>query len=68
MPSPTTLLNLLEPHGEQHLLAHWDRLSEEERSRLQSQLMAIDWREIASCKKLVKARHEKKKFRRNSRF
>ncbi len=60
MPSPTTLLNLLEPHGEQHLLAHWDRLSEEERSRLESQLMAIDWREIASCKKLVKARHEKK--------
>ena len=60
MPSPTTLLDLLEPHGEQHLLAYWDHLSVEQRSRLQSQLMAIDWREVAACKKLVEAHHEKK--------
>ncbi len=60
MPAPTTLLDLLEPHGEQHLLAYWDQLSEEERNGLQSQLMAIDWSEVAACKKLVEARHEKK--------
>ena len=53
MPAPTTLLDLLEPHGEQHLLAYWDQLSEEERNGLQSQLMAIEWSEVATCKKLV---------------
>jgi len=60
MPAPTTLLDLLEPHGEQHLLAHWDQLSEEKRNGLQSQLMAIDWSEVATCKKLVEACQEKK--------
>ena len=68
MPSPTTLLDLLEPHGEQHLLAYWDHLSVEQRSRLQSQLMAIDWREVAACKKLVEAHHEKKSIHKTSRF
>ena len=60
MPAPTTLLDLLEPHGEQHLLVHWDQLSKEERNGLQYQLMAIDWSEVAACKKLVESRHEKK--------
>lgn len=60
MPPLTTLLDFLEPHGEQHLLAHWAHLSVEQRSRLQSQLTAIDWHEVAACKKLVKAHHGKK--------
>ena len=60
MPPPTTLLNLLEDHGEKHLLTHWDQLSEEERSRLKAQLMAIDWPQIAACKKLIAARQEKR--------
>jgi len=65
---PTTLLDLLEHHGEEHLLAHWEQLSEGERSRLETQLRAIDWREIAACKKLVAARQEKRSVTKHQNF
>ena len=68
MPPPTTLLNLLEYHGEKHLLAHWDQLSEGERSRLKAQLMAIDWPQIAACKKLIAARQEKRSVTKHQNF
>jgi len=65
---PTTLLDLLEHYGEEHLLAHWEQLSEGERSRLETQLRAIDWREIAACKKLVAARQEKRSVTKHQNF
>ena len=68
MPPPTTLLNLLEYHGEKHLLAHWDQLSEGERSRLKAQLMAIDWPQIAACKKLIATRQEKRSVTKHQNF
>jgi UDP-N-acetylglucosamine/UDP-N-acetylgalactosamine diphosphorylase len=68
MPPPSTLFNLLKHHEEEHLLSHWERLSEEGRSRLKSQLMAIDWHEIVACKKLVEDRHAKKSATRHHDF
>ncbi len=65
---PTTLLDLLEHYGEEHLIAHWEQLSEGERSRLETQLRAIDWREIAACKKLVAARQEKRSVPKHQTF
>ena len=61
MPPPVALVNLLKQNGEEHLLAHWDQLSKRECNQLQSQLLAINWSEIAACKKLVEARHRRNK-------
>ena len=64
MPPPAALLNLLQQHSEEHLLAHWDQLSKRECNQLQSQLLAINWHEIAACKKLVEA-HQQRRNKQN---
>jgi UDP-N-acetylglucosamine/UDP-N-acetylgalactosamine diphosphorylase len=45
-PAPATkesLLALLQPHGQEHLLHFWDQLDEAARQRLASQLLDVDW-------------------------
>ena len=53
MPPAPAILDFLKEHGEEHLLAHWGKLSEKERFSLESQLMTIDWHGVAACKNLV---------------
>jgi len=45
------LRQLLASHGQQHLLAHWDRLSPAERERLEAQIREIDFPAIAKLAK-----------------
>jgi len=45
------LRELLASHGQQHLLAHWDRLSPAERERLEAQIREIDFSAIAKLAK-----------------
>lgn len=38
-----SLLALLQPHGQEHLLHFWDQLDEAARRRLAAQLLEVDW-------------------------
>lgn len=46
MPAPADLLNLLNAHGQGHLVGHWDGLDAAGRERLAGQLRDVDFREI----------------------
>lgn len=55
MVSPDELLAILKPHGQEHVLAFWDRLSSSGQARLAQQIRRLDlplidrlWREEAS--------------------
>ena len=40
------LESLLEPHGQQHVLKHWEELSVEQRVALARQILAIDFEQL----------------------
>ncbi|MFA4943967.1 MAG: UDPGP type 1 family protein [Lentisphaeria bacterium] len=42
-PTKESLLALVQPHGQEHLLRFWDQLAEAGRAQLADQLLAIDW-------------------------
>jgi UDP-N-acetylglucosamine/UDP-N-acetylgalactosamine diphosphorylase len=47
VPSLETLRNLCRSAGQEHLLAHWDRLTEPQQMQLTSQIESIDFGQIA---------------------
>ncbi|MBT4158232.1 MAG: UDPGP type 1 family protein [Planctomycetaceae bacterium] len=66
-PAPA-ILDLLKKHGEEHLLAHWEKLSEKERFSLESQLMTIDWHVVTACKNLVENQDNNKHIMKTRHF
>ncbi len=45
------LLKLLQPHGQEHLLAHWAQLSPAEREQLATEIRDIDFPRVAKLAK-----------------
>ena len=43
MTDKETLLKMLEPYGQAHILRYWDELNEQQREQLAGQIMEIDW-------------------------
>ena len=68
MPPAPAILDLLKKHGEEHLLAHWEKLSEKERFSLESQLMTIDWHVVTACKNLVENQDNNKHIMKTRHF
>src|SRR5690349_14018674 len=53
---PDDVLKTLRTHGQEHLVAWWDRLNDAQRSRLIDQIRGIDFQEL---KRLFALKHEK---------
>jgi UDP-glucose pyrophosphorylase len=51
MPTKEQLLTQLAPFGQEHLLAHWDKLSESQRENLAAQIGNIDFAQLAELYK-----------------
>lgn len=58
MTPPDQLTETLRQSGQLHLLAFWDTLSTEGRSRLASQLEGLDWNQISDCRQRAAQRRE----------
>ena len=54
------LLDILSPHGQEHLLRFWDRLDAAGRESLARQVRAVDW---ALIERLYHGRHDQTDFR-----
>ena len=44
--NPTDLINLVTKHGQQHLLAHWGKLTPDEREQLEEQIRSVDFAQL----------------------
>ena len=48
--NPTDLIELVKRYGQQHLLAHWSKLSAAERESLEKQIRAVDFDQLAKLR------------------
>lgn len=58
MKPPLHLTELLKQSNQLHLLAFWDTLSPDGQSRLTSQLVGLDWEQVAACRQRADKRRQ----------